>query len=568
MLASISLRTKGVLLVAVLLLISIGALALVVEAQVQGQISRNAIDRQNDSLRIVAHTLQAAHPDMQVDYGADGSVARIVMPAIPAFADHALIDRAGFLTGETATVFAWEPENQDYWRRTTNIGADRGQRAVGTRLGSDSAVYPAIRSGETYSGQATILGTDYYTIYQPIFSPDGGVIGILYAGVEMARLQGMKDAVRTAILLSALVILLVALSAAMVTFRRMLRPLAELVPIVRRLADGDSGTTIPYADNKDEIGALARAVEVFRQAMVRNDELTAEAAKEQQAQRARSEHVQRLTDGFDTGVRTRLDTVEGASERMRGTANALAATAEESSTQATTVAAASEQASGNVQTVATASEELGSSIQEIARQVQEQTAMASQASDSASNSRRQVQGLAKQAQTIGEVIELITSIAEQTNLLALNATIEAARAGDAGKGFAVVASEVKNLASQTAKATEQIAHQIKAIQEQTGATVTAIEAITEKIQTMAEISSAIASSVEQQNAATQEIGRNVHEAAQGTQQVSETIEGVSQAARETGSAAADVLAASQELSDEAGQLKSLIHQFLEDVQAA
>ena len=568
MLASTSLRTKGVLLVAVLFLITIGALALVVETQVQNQINRNAIDRQNDSLRIVAQTLQAAHPDLQVEYGPDGSVARIVVPAIPEFDDHALIDRAGFLTGETATVFAWEPENQDYWRRTTNIGADSGQRAVGTRLGSDSAAYPAIRSGETYSGQATILGTDYYTIYQPIFSPEGAVIGILYAGVEMARLQGMKDAVRWAILVSALVILLVALSAAMVTFRRMLRPLAELVPVVRRLADGDSGTTIPYADKKDEIGALARAVEVFRQAMVRNDELTAEAAKEQQAQRARSEHIQRLTDGFDSGVRTRLDTVERASERMRGTADGLAATAEESSSQATTVAAASEQASGNVQTVATASEELGSSIQEIARQVQEQTAMASEASDSAGDSRRQVQGLANQAQAIGEVIELITSIAEQTNLLALNATIEAARAGDAGKGFAVVASEVKSLASQTAKATEQIAHQIKAIQEQTGATVTAIEMITNKIQTMAEISSAIASSVEQQNAATQEIGRNVHEAAQGTQQVSETIEGVSQAARETGSAAADVLAASEELSDEAGQLKSLIHQFLGDVQAA
>ena len=374
----------------------------------------------------------------------------------------------------------------------------------------------------------------------------------------------------TEALITVLVVLSIGLGSAIAWLigRAISRPVINMTRTMECLARGDTAAAVPATDQRDEIGEMARAVQIFRDSMIKTEEMRQSAAKEQETKALRAERLERMTAEFDEQVGGVLEAVNKAVHQMRGTADALAVTAGEASTRATTVAAAAEEASTNVQTVASAAEELGSSIDEISRQVQLQTTLASQASEAAEQSRAQIQGLAAHAQSIGDVVELITGIAEQTNLLALNATIEAARAGDAGKGFAVVASEVKSLANQTASATDKIAGQIQAVQDQTSSTVQAIEAINEKIASVNEISSTVAAAVAEQNAAAQEIGRNVGEAAQGTQEVSSNIAGVNQVAGETGTASTEVLSVTTELGSRAEALDRLLHAFLKEVRAA
>jgi methyl-accepting chemotaxis protein len=356
--------------------------------------------------------------------------------------------------------------------------------------------------------------------------------------------------------------------ALMTTLFRVIRPLNAMTGTMTRLAGGDKAVEIPARDSKDEIGEMAKAVDVFKQNMIRADELAAEQKAEQAKKEERQVAIEGFIATFESGVRGSLDTLASAATEMRATSQSMSATAEETSAQATTVAAAAEQASANVQTVATATEELSSSVAEIGRQVTESTKIAGKAVEEAGRTNTTVQGLSAAAQKIGDVVKLISDIASQTNLLALNATIEAARAGEAGKGFAVVASEVKSLANQTAKATEEISAQVAAMQGATGEAVQAIQSIGGTIGTINEIATTIASAVEEQGAATQEIARNVQEAAQGTGQVSSNIVGVNQAAAETGAASSQVLASAEELGKQAETLRADVGTFLANIRAA
>jgi len=345
------------------------------------------------------------------------------------------------------------------------------------------------------------------------------------------------------------------------------RPVIGMTGAMNKLAGGDKTVVVPGAGRSDEIGEMAAAVDVFKANMIEAERLAEVQRGEQEERERRARSVDELTQNFDGKIGGILDTVSGAAGALEQTATSMSSTAEETSQQAVSASAASEEASVNVQTVAAAAEQLSNSIVEIGQQVGKSTNIARTAVTEAQRTHDTVQGLVDAAKQIGEVVSLITAIAEQTNLLALNATIEAARAGDAGKGFAVVASEVKNLANQTARATEEIGGQIGTVQAATEDAAAAIEGIGKTIGEINEIAASIAAAVEEQQASTSEIARNVEQAAAGTSEVSANIVNVEQAAGETGSAASQVLGASQDLAKQSDDLKTVVDKFLADVRA-
>jgi methyl-accepting chemotaxis protein len=346
------------------------------------------------------------------------------------------------------------------------------------------------------------------------------------------------------------------------------RPLASMTNDMTRLASGELDIEIAGADRTDEVGGLARSLEVFKENAIKARRLEDEQRQEQLRKEARARAVEENIAVFDQQVGEALDTLTAASAEMHATAGSMAAIAEETSRQTTAVAMSSDEASANVQTVAAAAEQLHASVSEISRQVTQSAEFAGTAVVEAERTNTTIQGLADTAQKIGEVVSLIQNIASQTNLLALNATIEAARAGEAGRGFAVVASEVKALSNQTAKATEEISTQIAAIQAETGNAVDAIKAIGGTIRQMDEIASAIAAAVEQQGAATRDISNNIQLVAQGTNGVASNIAGVNEAAAETGTAATQVLTAADDLSRQADKLRGDVTGFLSKIRAA
>jgi methyl-accepting chemotaxis protein len=351
--------------------------------------------------------------------------------------------------------------------------------------------------------------------------------------------------------------------------RSILNPINAMTMVMRKIAQGDTSISIPALERGDEVGAMAQSVKVFRDNMIEAERLRGEQdGLKTQSDAERKLLLARTADEFERGVRASLDGLAGAASEMQATSRNMSSTAIEASERATSVAAVAEQASANVQTVAAATEELSSSVSEIGRQVTQSTAIAGQAVAEANRTNVTVQGLSAAAQKIGDVVKLISDIASQTNLLALNATIEAARAGEAGRGFAVVANEVKSLASQTAKATDEISAQVGAMQDATTQAVQAIEGIGRTIGSINEITSAISLAVEQQGSATQEIARNVQEAALGTGQVTSNIAAVNSAAEKTGSASNGVLASAEQLSKQAGTLRADVDRFLSNIRAA
>ncbi len=366
----------------------------------------------------------------------------------------------------------------------------------------------------------------------------------------------------------AAICLLAGLLFAVLIARSILRPIAGMTQAMTRLAHRDWTVEVPGRDNRDEIGAMAQAVEVFKQNGIQAERLAAAEAATQAAEQRRAAALAVLVRGFESTVGTMAASLGQAASALEGTAASMTSIASRTDDRATQVAAAALQMTGSVNIVAASAEQLGASIREISKQVTQSATITDRAAQDAARTDEIVKALATGAQRIGDVVGLISEIAGKTNLLALNATIEAARAGEAGKGFAVVASEVKSLANQTARATEEISQQVQQIQAATRAAVGAIDSIVTTIGEVSRIAAGIASAVEQQGMSTQEIARSVQQAAQASHEVSGTIGEVSQAANDTGRSAAAVLEAAGQLSRQAEALSREVGGFIAGVRAA
>ncbi len=394
--------------------------------------------------------------------------------------------------------------------------------------------------------------------------------------IERSRIDEATKTITTLFKNSSIALIAVGLASILIALaigiliadRGIVRPLSKLVEVTRELAEGNLDVQLSEEERRDEIGAMSNAISIFRTNELERRKLEREQADRNEAENQKREKVEALIIKFRSEVKESLATVLDCVDQMQATATALGHTAEEASEKATSAASSSTEASNNVQTVAAAANELTASIDEVSRQIADTTSIVSKASSEAEKSNQKVVELSNAAADIGNVINLIQDIAEQTNLLALNATIESARAGDAGKGFAVVASEVKNLAGQTAKATDDIREKIDAIQISTNESVESIRSIAETMGEANEYTLAIANAVNQQGEATGEISRNVEEAAKGTEDVAENMSGVSSAIEETNQTVSQVSMAAQEVAQQANDLRNKIDHFITEVSAA
>jgi methyl-accepting chemotaxis protein len=399
-----------------------------------------------------------------------------------------------------------------------------------------------------------------------------------YVGQPVAVIELIKDTTEYVaaaensqfnLIVGTVAILAIAIFLSLLLGRSVSRPLVAMTATMNRLSSGETDVAIPGSGRRDELGVMTKAVQVFKDNMIETSRLRTEQELTKKGVEAeRRGAMLELADKFEAGVGGIVKSVASAATELQSTARSMATTSDETTRQASAVAAASEQATTSAQTVASATEELAASIREISQQVARSSGLTKDAVQQACRSDEQVRELTAAAEKIGDVVKIISGIAGQTNLLALNATIEAARAGEAGKGFAVVASEVKALATETAKATEQIGVQIKAIQEAAQNSARSIQGITEIIGRVDETCATIAVAVDEQGSATQEIARNVAQAAQGTQEVTSNIACVSQAADMTGAAAAQTLIAAGEMSKNGELLRRQVEDFLREVRAA
>ena len=521
------------------------------------------------SLRTLTLAFGEAYPDAKITLRGDGVVERVVIPKMPEFTDHRIVDRATSYVGGNATLFVYDDATDQFVRRTTNVKKENGERAVGTHLAADHPGQAIIRRGEAYKGPAILFGNRFYTAYHPVFNPSGKVIGIIYVGIATAELDGMLRQAILAMAIAAGVAALLALLATLVLVRRVTKPLNAVTGALTALADGRTDVEVRHADRADEIGAIARTIDVFKTNRIERRQLEADRLNsEKAATEQRKKELNQFVDAFRTRIGGIIEKVLNSSHRFEQDAQQLSATARSTAEMSGHSADASRTASEHVRSAATASDELSQSITEISRRVQDSNSVAAGAVKQAGATDERMAELSAAGDRIGDVVKLITSIAEQTNLLALNATIEAARAGDAGRGFAVVAQEVKNLAGQTAKATDEISSHIVNMQRATGESVEAIKAIGQTIERISEITASISAAVEEQGTATQNIAHGVQAAAGGTLEVAENIERVARDADATEATSGQMLQSAKALSEVSIHLRDAVEEFLDSVRAA
>ncbi len=563
-----ALKIGGKSVAFVILLLAITAIITVVAGWSLIQ-SRNNEEAQRDAqtnLRSLTVLFAMSHADSRFAVVAD-RVTDLRAGAMPTFSDHSIVDRTVQAVGGVATIFVTDDKGQ-FIRRTTNVKRENGDRAVGTALAADHPAQTPLKAGQPYYGPATLFGRSFYTAYQPVLDSAGRVIGVLFIGIPTADMQA--EALQTlygmVAALLAIVVVLGGLAAFVV--RRSVKPLVAATKSLERVAAGDLETPIAASARSDEIGDLTRALLVLRDNAREAKTAESERLAEAEARADRGRRLEAAVAGYEKTMAARIADANAAVSGLDTSASALDSASASMAGKVTNASGATDEATANMHAVASAAHQLAASITEIGRQVSASSEVAGRAVKEAGETGSRVAELDGAARKIGEVISLINAVAEQTNLLALNATIEAARAGEAGKGFAVVASEVKQLAGQTAKATEEIAAQVSRMQAATNATVQAIGVITETIGSMDHITTAIAAAVDEQQASTAEISRAISQANGHADLARRSILDVSGAASGTGRSAAEVNEASRRLAGCSASIEDALKSFVAEVRAA
>jgi len=583
-----------------ILVIALTIVEIAVSSNINSRIQAQAIDSQNASLRTAATIVSRDLPGTAVTWADDGNVKRIVMDTIPTgFESHEMIDTIGRMTGQTATIFAWDAETRDFWRKTTNIIKPDGNRAVGTPLGQKGAVYPVLTQGKTFRGEAVILGTPYYTIYEPIYSPAGETIGILYAGVRSAEIDAIASELAWTVGIIAVLVLLAGTALAAWVNRQVLGSIPRLTNVANAIAEGNLEIEVPGHEQRNEIGSLARSLTVLRDGAIEKLALESDSmrsreqtdaerrareaeksARDQQTEAAVAELGTGLSELSNGNLQVRLEhpfsgefeklrtDFNHAAERLshtmaelRGETHEINAGASEMQSATDDLSRRTEQQAASLEETSAALDEITATVRSAATRAEEARDMAEKAQSSTVNSRGVVSNavdamsrIESASGEISKIISVIDEIAFQTNLLALNAGVEAARAGEAGKGFAVVAQEVRELAQRSASAAKDIKGLITKSGEEVASGVhlvnetgEALGTISEQVAAINEHIASIATAAREQTTGLGEINSAVNQMDQVTQQNAAMVE--------------EATAVMHKLAGSAQKLASMVDQF-------